>query len=169
MGFDFAENLESSEVLPVDSTRGAVDDFPILEKLVNGETSGATVELSASLSRDNSFGLLLNWVRCTTVGLELSKAIESFLAVLGAICGITKGLMPLGIWLLEGDSTTEEPEATNQFTYQANSLLSMALMNLPLLVNERKARINFEPWRRTLEGRSSVSGDGSSVPRSFIV
>ena len=146
-----------------------LDDLPVLDRLVDEESSGATVKLSASLSRESSFGLFLNWVRCTTVGLELSRAIESFLAVLGAICGIVEGLMPLGVWLLESDSTTEEPEATDQFTQQANALLSTEFINLPLLVKERKARINFEPLRRTLEGRNSVSGDGIGVLRSCTV
>jgi hypothetical protein len=32
--FEFIENLESRDVFPVDSILGAVDDFPILDKLV---------------------------------------------------------------------------------------------------------------------------------------
>lgn len=60
IGFDFIENLESAEVLPVDSIRGMLDDLPVLDRLVDEESSGATVKLSASLSRESSFGLFLN-------------------------------------------------------------------------------------------------------------
>lgn len=108
---DFIENFESSEVFPVDSTRGAVDDLPVLDKLVDGEPSGARSRTLLSNER-SSFGLLLNWVRCTTVGFELSRAIESFLVVLGGIAGIVDmASRPLGVWLLDSASTTDELEA----------------------------------------------------------
>jgi hypothetical protein len=112
IAFDFMENLESSEVFPVDSTRGAVDDLPVLETLVDWESSGAITESSAIFSRERIFGLFLNWVRCTTVGLELSNAAESFLAVLVGIGGIVDmRFTPLGVWLRERVSTIDEPEA----------------------------------------------------------
>lgn len=57
---EFIENLESSDVFPVDSTRSAVDDLPVLERLVDGEPSAATAESSTPLSRESRFGLLLN-------------------------------------------------------------------------------------------------------------
>jgi hypothetical protein len=110
--FEFIENLESSEVLPVDSTRGVLDDFPILERLVDWESSGTIMESGVALSREMSFGLFLNWVRCTTVGLELRRAMDNFLAVEGGIGGIVDArFRPFGVWLLESDSTMDEPDA----------------------------------------------------------
>jgi hypothetical protein len=110
--FDVIENLESSDVFPVDSTRGAVDDLLVLERLVDGEPLGAIIESGTPLSSESSFGRLLNWVRCTTVGFGLSRAIESFRAVPEDIGGMgVIELRPFGVWLLDNDSTTEDPEA----------------------------------------------------------
>lgn len=106
--FEFMENFESSEVFPVDSTLGGVDDLPVLERLVDGEPSWATS--IAPLSRESTLGRLLNWARCTTVvGLELRIARESFLAILGGIGGIEP--KPLGSWDRECDSTADAVEA----------------------------------------------------------
>jgi hypothetical protein len=106
--------LESSDVFPVDSTLGAVDDLPVLERLVDREPSRGTMESRTPLSRESNFGRFLNWVRCTTVGFESRRAIESFLAVLGVVGEVEGiGLKLLGVWLLGEDSTTDELEARN--------------------------------------------------------
>jgi hypothetical protein len=109
--FDFIENFESSEVLPVDSILGGLDDLPRLERLVDGEPSG-TISITP-LSREITLGRLLNWARCTTVvGLELRRAMESFLAVLEDIGETGEiGPRPLGVWDGVSESTTDAVEA----------------------------------------------------------
>ena len=67
--FDFEENFESSEVLPVESPGLGIDDFPLFRldsALVEGEPSG--VISKTPLSKDIGLGRLLNCVRRTTVG-----------------------------------------------------------------------------------------------------
>lgn len=91
---------------------------------------------------------------------------DSFLAVLCGIGGmVCMRLRLFGVWLLESDSTIDEPEAIFSIHWLGHrACTTLEASNLPLLVRVRKACKNFEPCRRTPpDGRKSVSEDGGVV------
>jgi hypothetical protein len=90
---------------------------------------------------------------------------DSFLAVLCGIGGmVCMRLRLFGVWLLESDSTIDEPEAIILIHWLGRrAYTTLEASNIPLLVRVRNACKNFEPCRRTPDGRKSVSEDGGVV------